>query len=144
MRPRSTVEIHCPRAQHGHVKHPDRRLPRLKGDMPAVDRPCHRRLKRLARQLGRALRNGVVPRAELELNHVPHRGVNLVRDERVLRPADDDGVDAARPRAADDSDYSATQTLAVWGLEGVGANCVCKEKKKIVKTWAYWGWFLFL
>lgn len=70
--------------------------------------------------------------------------MNLVRDERVLRPADDDGVDAARPRAADDSDYSATQTLAVWGLEGVGANCVCKEKKKIVKTWAYWGWFLFL
>lgn len=118
VRPSGAVEVHGARAQDGHLEDADGRLPLLEGYVPAVDRAGDGRLEGLARQLGRALRDGVVPRAELELDRVADRRVHLVRDEGVLRAADDDGVDARRPCAADDADYHrdklAYGTSKVW------------------------------
>lgn len=94
MRPCSTVQKHGLQAIDWHVERADDSLPVLEGDVPAVYGGRIRRLQRLAgRGLG-ALRHSMVPVAELELDHVADGGRDEVRDEGVLRTADDHGDQA--------------------------------------------------
>lgn len=72
----------------GHVEGADGGLAVDEGDVAAVNGGRVVELQRLARVVVGALRHGVVPVAELELDDVAHRGRHRVRHERVLRSAD--------------------------------------------------------
>lgn len=100
MRPRSAIKVHRLLARNRHIERAHRPLTRNEGDVPAVHSARHRLLQRLARHAGRALRDRVVARAELELDDVADAGGDEVGDEGVLGPADDDGND---PWGAEDA-----------------------------------------
>lgn len=91
-----TIQIHGIRVPHRHVKCPHRPArAAVKGNEPAVDAGYARRvLEGLAGQrLGR-LRDSVVARGELELDHVAWLGGHAVGREGEGIPADHDGDEA--------------------------------------------------
>lgn len=94
----STVQIDRLRVGKRNIKRSDSSLSILERNMTTMNHIRLRSLKRLTRRILRALRNGMISIAELELNHITSRGSNHIRYKSILRSTDNDRDDSISSR----------------------------------------------